>query len=100
MRNALLGRSKLQLVRFSSVLNSPVDRTVQETCGSMGRVSRSYYLKDPDDQEKKEKKKENESAKKKRARTHKKKETCETIWIVSDLSDRSVYGVKMNIGNK
>ena len=100
VRIPLLGGFNLHLVRFSSVLNSPVDRNVQETCDSMGRVSRSYYLKDPDDQEKKEKKKKTKALKKKRARTLKKKETCKTIWIVSDLSDRSVYGVKMKIGNK
>ena len=73
VRIPLLGGFNLQLVRFSSVLNSPVDRNVQETCDSMGRVSRSYNLKDPDDQEKKEKKKKTKALKKKRARTLKKR---------------------------
>ena len=73
VRIPLLGGFNLQLVRFSSVLNSPVDRNVQETCDSMGRVSRSYYLKDPDDQEKKEEKKENESAEKKEGKNPQKK---------------------------
>ena len=100
VRIPLLGGFNLQLVRFSSVLNSPVDRNVQETCDSMGRVSRSYYLKDPDDQEKKDKKRKLKRWKKRGQEPSKKKETCKTIWIVSDLSVRSVYGVKMNIGNE
>ena len=73
VRIPLLGGFNLQLVRFSSVLNSPVDRTVQETCDSMGRVSRSYYLKDPDDQVKKGEKKKKKKALKKEGKNPQKK---------------------------